>query len=126
MSTVNPYEAPRLVDDIESENGGQRSPQHRSFQLTPPTPESVGTLREALGFAISESLIFVLISSMTLATGGFSRVVPLAAVVFWGLVAWMLVRRRSHLTLVDIALIKHGFLLVFVVTGILSSLLGRV
>ena len=105
----NPYQAPNTPPE-ESVTS-----KHRSFRLTSSTPAAnedfvIGTLREAIWFALILQAPLLLMSGLLLDGGMLFRLVVIASVTFWAMTLIIVVRRGPNTPNSDILLVKWGYL----------------
>ena len=105
----NPYQAPNTPPE-ESVTS-----KHRSFRLTSSTPAAnedfvIGTLREAIWFALILQAPLLLMSGLLLDGGMLLRLVVIASVAFWAMTLIIVVRRGPNTPNSDILLVKWGYL----------------
>ena len=116
-----PYQSP--ADDPSDADAAR--PKHRSFRLTPETSPGtalvvVGTMRDALIFAVIQQVPLLVLGALILDGGQIFRLIAIATTAFWVMALLILFRRFGRATNSDILLVKWGIWPLLLITCLLG------
>ena len=111
----NPYQSPATIDLVATPET-----QHRSFRLTvgPANKRAgfkVGTIRQAVLFALIQQIPFLAFMSLVLDGGSIFKIAAVASIAFWTWTVIIVVRSRESYSESDVLVIKWGYLPMFLI-----------